>query len=217
MAPDTAAPWLTLAAQARAAGDAGGELNAIHRAALAPRWHRPAGGLLRALLAQSAPSPSDPMARWHADWHALSADLQVAVHPMATLLQYCTAPLDTNRQQVCNQLVGRMLAAPEDLLQLTLAIHLGQRLGWPAEQLAMHRHERDALRAAAASQARQWVAPDNGDAWKPAAMCAGLAAMRQHLARWADGGELAALRALLPVAPAPASAAAAAAASAQAR
>jgi hypothetical protein len=202
LAPDTAAPWLALAEQARTVGDLAGQLNAMHGAALASDWRNPAGGLLRALLAQTAGLPSDPMARWYVDWHALSAGLQVAGLGAATMLQYCAAPLDANRQQVCNQLARRVLAAPEDLLQLRLAIHLGERVGWPAEQLVARRRELDALDAAAASQISQWAVPDDMAKWKPAAMCAGLAAMRQHVARLAELGELAALRALLPVAPA---------------
>lgn len=206
LAPDAAAPWLDLAAQARAAGDVGGELHALQRAALAARWHRPAGGLLRELLAQAGPSTSDPIARWHGDWHALSAELQVPDDTMRTLLNACAAPLDANRQQVCSQLFGRALAASEDLLQLTMAIHLGQRVGWPAEQLVVLQQERDALRVAAASHAMQWIPPEGVATWSPTALCAGLAAMRQHLARRAEVGELAALRALLPAPVAAASA-----------
>lgn len=202
LAPDTAAPWLALAAQAWTAGDVAGQLNAMHSAALASDWRNPAGGLLRALLAQTAGLPSDPMARWHIDWHALSAELQASGLHAPTPMQFCAAPLDSNRLQTCTQLASRMLAAPEDLLQLSLAIGMARRVGWPAEQLEARRRERDALMAAAASQIGQWAVPDDMAKWKPAAMCAGLAAMHQHVARLADLGELAALRALLPVAPA---------------
>ena len=117
------------------------------------------------------------------------------------------------------QLANRMLAAPEDLMQLSLAIAMARRVGLPAEQVAVRRLEFDALMAASASHARHLAVPGADAALNTAALCAGMAAMHQHLARRADGGELAALRALLPVAPlaAPARPAAAAAASAPAR
>ena len=219
LAPDTAAPWLVLAAQARAAGDAAGELNAMHRAALASDWRHPAGDLLRPLLAQTAPVPAAPLVRWHAEFHALSAELRVASMVAPMPLQFCAAPLDSNRLQTCTQLANRMLAAPEDLMQLSLAIAMARRVGLPAEQVAVRRREFDALMAASASQARHLAVPGADAALNTATLCAGMAAMHQHLVRWADGGELAALRALLPAAAgaAPVRPAAAAAASAQAR
>lgn len=219
LAPDTAAPWLVLAAQARAAGDAAGELNAMHRAALAADWRNPAGGLLRPLLAQTAPVLAAPLVRWHTEWQALDAELRVASLAAPAPLRFCAVPLDSNRLQTCTQLAKRMLAAPEDLLQLTMAIGMARQVGWPAEQVEARQRELDALMAAATNQARHLAVPGADAALNTAALCAGMAAMHQHLARRADGGELAALRALLPVAPlaAPARPAAAAAASAPAR
>jgi len=219
LAPDTAAPWLVMAALALAAGDVAGELNAMHRAALAPDWRNSAGGLLRPLLVQTAPVPAAPLVRWHAEFHALSAELGVASMVAPIALQFCAAPLDSNRLQTCTQLANRMLAAPEDLMQLSLAIAMARRVGLPAEQVAVRQREFDALMAASASQARHLAVPGADAALNTATLCAGMAAMHQHLVRWADGGELAALRALLPAAAgaAPARTAPAAAASAQAR
>lgn len=219
LAPDTAAPWLVLAAQARSAGDVSGELNAMHRAAAAPNWRNPAGGLLRLLLAETASEPAGPLVRWHAEWDALSAELQVAGLGAPSPLRFCAPPLDANRVQICTRLATRMLEAPEDLLQLAMAITMGERVGWPAEQLAARRRERDALTTAAAGQSLALAVPGSDAALNTAALCNDLAAMRQRLARWADGGELAALRALLPAAAAaaPATLAPASAASAQAR
>jgi hypothetical protein len=148
LSPGNAIPWLELAQQADARGDAAGVADAMFRASKAQSvdagWHR-----LGEFSFTHAPhdnslldtwAASGEITRWVAAW-------SMASYRMASL--YCEPKplLDANHRQQCADIAELFVARGTSLHDLSLGLALGQRVGWSAARLSALSLERDALSA----------------------------------------------------------------------
>lgn len=203
LAPESAWPWLAQATQARQAGDVAGEVSAMHRAGGAANWRSDSGSLLRLLLA-AQPQGLQGLPRLHSELQALMTDITtVAINVPMGLGSFCGRAMDANRQQTCAAMADRLLSQADNLLHLGLGIAVAERSGLPAARTAALRQERDLLM-------KQTPSLDAVQATNAVTACAGMAQMRQYIARQATLGELGVLRERLaassPVLPAASSA-----------
>ena len=181
--PANGVPWLQLAAEARRRGDAGGEAEAMHRAALASRFDARWGSF--AELVDRALPPDAP------GWQHLFLMVQaVGVQAALTapeyqeMLEFCRPErLDANRRQTCDALARGLLDRGTTLMDHGMAGALGRRLGWPAERLQALEQERDAYTAVGLRQALS-ITMD----------CAGVQRTRAWLLDMSRLGELGAAR-----------------------
>jgi hypothetical protein len=143
-APNNAWPWLRLATEAQGRNDASGVESAMHRAALASDWQQPGDEARRMLVSHLPPSVTSTSALY-----ALSGVgfLHAEKAGMGALLQYCGANQDANRAQTCARLAAGLLKSSNDLLQLSVAIKVGARSGWPQDLLAAAESQRIAAHA----------------------------------------------------------------------
>ena len=149
-APDAAEPWLLLAAQAQARGDAPAAAQALTRAAQARRIDGDAGALV-ALASQALPASLPPLMQ--ASAHAELATLDDGVPQAATaaVQQLCgTLALDAEpaRRGDCAALARLMTGQGRAASTVTAGVQLAERLGWAAEHTsAIVREHRAALDA----------------------------------------------------------------------
>jgi hypothetical protein len=63
------------------------------------------------------------------------------------ILFYCTndALLDSNRRQICNDIANNLLGDESNLIGVTIALKLGERLAWTSEKIAALHEELDAI------------------------------------------------------------------------
>lgn len=187
LAPNSAWPWLAQATQARLAGDASGELNAMHRAGGAANWRSDSGSLLRLLLA-AQPQGLQGLPRLNSELQALITDITaLAINVPMGLGSFCGRSMDANRQQTCAAMADRLLSQADNLLHLGIGIAVAERAGLPAARTAASRQELDQLK-------KQTPDLDAVQAASAVTACAGMAQMRQYIARQATLGELGALR-----------------------
>jgi len=131
LAPNSAWPWLAQATQARLAGDASGELNAMHRAGGAANWRSDSGSLLRLLLA-AQPQGLQGLPRLNSELQALITDITaLAINVPMGLDSFCGRSLDANRQQTCTVMADRLLSQADNLLHLGIGIAVAERAGLP--------------------------------------------------------------------------------------
>jgi hypothetical protein len=179
--PDNAAPWLWVAERAAARGEAQAVEEAMYRASIAARldshWLAPLQVLAEPAFdaAQGAAAASLQML-----WTGI---VMAQAGPEASRIsRYCSAALvaDANRAQRCDAL-ARLLADTEGtLIGLVVGRAVGERLGWPAERLAVLDERRWAVQARTGERA---AAADPLD-------CRGQRDLRQDLMGMALHGEV---------------------------
>jgi hypothetical protein len=134
-APDAAEPWLLLAAQAQARGDAATTTQALARAAQSRQIDGGAGALV-ALATQALPTNLPPLVQ--ASAHADLATLDDGAPHTATAAvhQLCGTPAleeDPPRRDHCAALARLMTGQGRAASTVTAGVQLGERLGWAAE------------------------------------------------------------------------------------
>jgi hypothetical protein len=143
--PDNAVPWLTLANAAERSHDTASEAIDIHRAAAAQRFDNHASSLLA--LAQPA-MPADLTLLDQYYLGSFVTGIQSAMPlPYGRLIHECSAQAGASSDELkdCGALAEHMLSSARTLFDFSLAIQLGDELGWPQQRLADLRQERSAL------------------------------------------------------------------------
>lgn len=183
-----AVPWLSLAWMARQRGDAAGVAEAVYRASLA-RVSDAHAFVVPTTVSQALPADLPPLGRTIAlvDAWRVQAAFHLPSHHAA--IAYCAegAVADSNLRQVCDQLAKLLLeqgrAAPDPLAGRTI----GERVGWPLEQVQALRDEQNMLLHTAAERARG----------STVLSCENVTRMTEWAAQAAEMGEFGALRDLL--------------------
>ena len=107
------------------------------------------------------------------------------------LSAYCRPGMDANRTQLCTRIAEQFIAQSDSLLQLTLAIQVGERAGLGELQLSAARNLREAGLLHLASM--NGLAPDN-----PKETCRNMSRQLAFAQRTAEVGELTAVREQMP-------------------
>lgn len=144
--PQDASAWLALAATLGA--EAAAQADAMRSAAAAPRLGEPDGFALAAAVIDAWP----PQLPEHLQEQLVTAAIGVAIATIDstgfTAIRWCVAPqagtVPEDRQAPCEALARKMQDQGRDLLSLALARNLGERLGWPAEEVQAMRQRGDA-------------------------------------------------------------------------
>lgn len=138
---DNAVPWLQLAAKARRDGDAAAEAAAFARAAQAHQYESYNWSLLS--FAQVA-MPGDVTAteRWILSSQVVGVEAAMAM-PYQSLFRYCSADALTNAavHGQCSSLAELMVKKSATLLESSIGISLGARVGWPQERVNKMKQE----------------------------------------------------------------------------
>ncbi len=157
LAPTSAWSWLALAGDARRRADLSGVETAIHRLSLATDWVNPAVPLQRRFAASLGGMAADPEQQ-----QALMSAMGLVTSmtsDMQHLSAYCRPGMDANRTQLCTRIAEQFIAQSDSLLQLSMAIQVGERAGLGEVQLSAARKLREAglLQFASINS----LAPDN--------------------------------------------------------
>jgi len=142
--PDNVLPWLALAGEARLQDDPAAEEAAIFRAAQSHRSD-PHAGLLPSLVGRAAPGGERSLARTLGLAASWSVQAAWGLPPTEEAWRYCGDSTASGREPVCDALAGVLVGRGGGLLDLTIGVAIGERLGWPEARVRSLRDERDAL------------------------------------------------------------------------
>jgi len=184
--PDSAVPWLHVAATAASRRDPAALADALHRAAHA-RGHRGHGAPVHDLLEARLPADITASERVQALAMASAAVASASTLPdYSPALEFCSraAVRDSNRAQSCAALATQLTDNAGTLLDLAVGIRLAEQIDWPGERLEDLRRRHDAY-SRVQVEAMAEAEPRN---------CAELAAAAEQGARLARLGEIGALR-----------------------
>ena len=184
--PDSAVPWLHVAAAAAGRRDPAALADALHRAAHA-RSNRVHGAPVHDLLDASLPVDITPSERVQAQAMVASAVASASTLPdYSPAIDFCSraAVRDSNRAQSCAALTTQLTDNAGTLLDLAVGIRLAEQIGWPDERLEDLRRRHDAY-SRVQVEAMAETEPRN---------CAELGAAAEQGVRLARLGEIGALR-----------------------
>lgn len=143
---DNAVPWLFVAGQAAERKDSAGLDDAMNHVAHA-RASRLYGDQVAAITEAAIPSGTNAFDAAQMRVFGWNASFIWELPPLGTAIQYCSdAQLrDSNRWQICDAVAHQMIDNGATMIERGIGIRLGARLGWPADNVAALRQERDAL------------------------------------------------------------------------
>lgn len=150
--------WVHAAWEAHARGDAAGRAEAIRRAAQATesRLHmdamvEPAGHAQVRNL--------DSTTRSIAQTTVMGIRAAIPVPGLLVLNDECLSkpPLDDARRETCDALARTLAEHSQTLLEMSFGLRIGERVGWPDEQLRALRERRDAAQAALTEEQKPWT------------------------------------------------------------
>jgi hypothetical protein len=144
MEPDNADAWMHVAEHAAVRKDDAGladAMNHLSHATVNRGYADQAGAIIDAAI----PPGPDEMALWVMNMGTIVGTLSWS--PVATATSYCAAAAmaDSNRAQVCDRVAHVLTERSSRLVDQRIGIRIGERAGWPAEQVAAMRSENDAL------------------------------------------------------------------------
>lgn len=184
--PGNAAPWLFALDRAEQRRDMAAQNEALHRIATSARSDQHYFALSGLVLAHT---PSDDA--------AMSAKLTLAVEMIGIaaahsvpgyqgLTHACSgaALKDSNRRETCSAVAELFVAGSDTLIERSIGVRLGEKLGWPAERV-------DRLRGEFAAYTESVAAASVAG---PPDACLGTARVLDGLARNVRLGEVGALR-----------------------
>jgi hypothetical protein len=183
---DNAVPWLELAAKARRENDSAAEAAAFSHASQAHQYETYSWSMFEFA---EAPIPSDVTAadRWYLTVELIGVEAAMPM-PYQPLFQYCSrdALNDAKRRQ-CSELAELMVAKATTLLDFSMGISLGARVGWPAERIGNLKQQVNA-----SMQAIMQMTPSDPDQqWS----CDAVARGNAYMSEWVQLGELGVARA----------------------
>jgi hypothetical protein len=132
---DNAVPWLQLAAKAHREGDGAAEAAAMAHAAQAHQYQPYTWSVFPFALA-AIPTDATPTERWILSTQVIGVEAAMPA-PYQPLFQYCSrdAQSDVVVRRRCSALAELIVGKAATLLDLSVGISLGARVGWPAERV----------------------------------------------------------------------------------
>jgi len=156
--PDNLIAWLHVAHEAQSRGDTTGHAEALNHAAHATASRVHVDTVL-APLGHPAVRGLDAVTRSIAQLHAMGIRAAIPVPGLRALNDACLGPgsLDDAQRERCGA-VGRMLVERgQNMLELGLGMRLGERAGWPEDELRALRERRDAYHRVTSEHQRYWT------------------------------------------------------------
>lgn len=150
--------WAHAAREAQDRGDAAGRAEALRRAAQATESHWRADTILEP-LGHSNVRNLDSATRSIAQLNAMGVRSAVPVPGIGLLREECAdkAPMDDARRELCSTL-GRTLAdRGTTVMELSLGAAIGERAGWPDDEVRALRERRDAFQQALRGDPAPWT------------------------------------------------------------
>lgn len=148
--PDNQAAWLLVAGAARARNDEVALSDALYRASKAMRSDTYFGAA--AALAQASwPSGTRPLSKMLVSTQIIGVESGVDIGSrLSVVLAECSpkAVADPARRQLCSDIAERLVGAGTTLLEVQLGLGIGERSGWPADQVRALRDQTHALQQA---------------------------------------------------------------------
>lgn len=144
--PDNATPWLSVLAQAAQRRDAAAQDEALFHIA-ASRRSDPYAFAVPGLVIERMPRDDASMpATLTLASEAIGMDTASNLAGYQALHELCKASAlgDANRRQTCSAVAELFVERSDALLERSVGIALGQRLGWPDERIARLRGEQAA-------------------------------------------------------------------------
>jgi hypothetical protein len=186
LAPDNAIAWLARADEARRAGEAAAERDALWRAAQAPRAVSSFGSFVGRVAAQV---PDGDASLWGAygvvvKTFGLAATQRPASASVLRGSCGSTAVQDPERRELCDGVATQLVARSDTLLDRQMGVGLGRRLGWAEDRLARLKDELNEFGARFADEA---IGRDPED-------CGPLRRSLRRARDMAEHGEIGALR-----------------------
>ena len=187
---DNAVPWLTLASEASQLHDTVNEATDFHQAAVAHRFENYGDSLLA--IAQPAESKDlTPLEQYYLNAEVIGA-ASAMVLPYARAARDCDSANSGNwdASADCWAIAERMVASGGSLIQFGIGIRMGERSGWPGQLLSDLKREHAALIMLALGSPRDLTSVQS---------CHEAIREMERAKRWSAIGEVAALRAELPL------------------
>jgi hypothetical protein len=144
--PSNAVPWIAVAQAARARGDLQAEAAAFARGAEARQMHYSGESMLQSGLTE-VPRDATPAEKASLSVELIGYEAAFIGPELSEVMRYCSvaAVKQTNIREECNA-VAELLVGPEtSLLYFSLGIRLGERVGWPPQQVQQLSAEKEAL------------------------------------------------------------------------
>jgi hypothetical protein len=197
--PGNAWPWLELLEEAQRRQDASGIEEALHHALRARRVDG-GQGLLSGGVAERLPAQAPPGGRFMLQVELIGRELAAPIDGIGAALRTCSAAAlkDANRRQSCGTLARLLMSEGRSLLDVSVGIGIGERVGLDARQMPV-----TSAQLKQAQQALLELMPP-----EESTSCRGLQALDGWVRERARDGEWPALRAWQLRAAASASAAA---------
>lgn len=155
--PNNLMAWVHAAWEAQAGGDTAGRAEALRRAAQATE-SRPHMDAVLAPLGHPSIRNLDSATRSIAQTRLLGVRAAVPVPGLLVLNDDCLSkqPLDDAQREMCGAL-GRTLAErSRTMLEMAFGVRIGERAGWPEEDLRALRERRDAYQRALNDNSAPW-------------------------------------------------------------
>jgi hypothetical protein len=187
--PDNAAPWLVAAANARRENNSAAEADAFAHLAKAQKYD-PYNFSLLQFAETETPRDATPLDRLAFAIQMIGVEAATSP-PWSPVSRHCSAEAlqDPAVHQQCEALAEFLAAKVETQIDLSFAISLGKRVGWPDDRVNAMR-----LRLTAGMGALQQAVPEgHGEEWS----CEGVERGNAFLADWARLGELGAVQELV--------------------
>ncbi len=144
--PDNATPWLLVAGNANAQGNAAAAADAFSHAARAGKVDSYNFSLL-AYAEPELPQAATPLERWSMAINANGMEATIEMPQYRIASQHCSAVSleDNGLHKQCSELAEVFTSKGTNLIDFGFGAGLGRRAGWPEERVAGLFRERDAL------------------------------------------------------------------------
>lgn len=149
--------WAHAAREAQDRGDATGKAEALRRAAQATESRSNADAMLEPLGHPNVRN-LDSATRSIAQMNAMGVRAAVPVPGVGLLREECAGktPMDDAQRELCSTLGRTLTDRGTTLMELSLGATIGERAGWPEDEVRALRERRDALQQALRGDPAPW-------------------------------------------------------------
>jgi len=181
--PDNVIPWLALARTARAAGDARAEATDFAHAAQAQKVEN-AGLSLLALAQSEVPQDFSPLEKAESALEFIGLEGAWIGPQLGEPSRYCMQDAlgKSDVATQCNNVAALLVSRGRTLLEFSMGLRLGERLGWPQDRLSALSQER--------SELFKLLPAEGHDQWS----CDSVARTNEFMEKRVQMGEMQALR-----------------------
>jgi hypothetical protein len=137
--PSNVVPWLHVSTEALQRRDAAGVAEAVFRASMATT-SRVREFAFADLALSALPADWPPLDAMHAGTRVLEIHAALTLPSYLAVVQYCARERmhDSNVQQTCDRLARLLMQQGDALIDYGIGRRLGERAGWPADQVALN-------------------------------------------------------------------------------